>query len=372
MDIGIRTDPEVLQAAIDKNLIRVELTPWGRFLLSSRLRMHSINLSNFFVVRSVQFSLVPGLSTNGPLNSQIENKFSVNILGGYSAGLDGVELGGLFNIDQKNVTGFQAAGIVNIAGHRVTGMQAAGIGNVDLDSIKGAQAAGIFNSATSVIGAQAAGIFNFSKPVNGIQAAGIFNSASTVKGAQLAGVFNSTRHLKGLQLGLINIADTCEGISLGLVSIVRHGLHEFSFYADEWSPANIAFRSGPAYLYSILLAGLNTDTLHRSWYYGYGLGHQFTMTQRLSIRSELSMSHVSPVDGGDFRTFLGKLNIDLHWRLAGPVSLSGGPSCTVYLSNHDYFVNGQLYQPVPKDYSTFSFSGRAIGWVGWRVAVNFF
>jgi hypothetical protein len=207
-----------------------------------------------------------------------------------------------------------------------------------------------------------------------MQAAGVFNTARTVDGVQLAGVLNHTKHLKGLQIGIVNIADTSDGVSIGLVNIVRHGLHELSVYADEWSPLNFAFRSGTPNFYGILFAGLNPDNDRRSYYYGYGFGRQCKLTQTLSLRPELSFLHISPVDLQHFdkNTFVGRLDVDLHWQPTKQFGISAGPSCSIYNPDKDYYINGHLYQPLPAGYSTFSVSGKSIGWIGWRAAVNFF
>jgi hypothetical protein len=360
--IHIVWQDDSIDAAGRKDLVPgVETTALGRALLSYRLRMQSLNLQKVFVRRPVQLSLVPGLSTNGPLNSQVTNKFSVNLIGGYSAGLDGLELSGAFNIDKKSVKGVQVAGVVNIVGDSVHGVQLAGVANKDLYSeVRGLQAAGGANSA---------------KSIKGVQLAGIYNDAGSVDGFQAAGLINRTRHLKGVQLGVINIADTSEGLSIGLINLVHHGLHELSVYADEWSPLNIAFRSGTPGLYWIYFAGMNPDHDRRSYYYGYGLGHQFSFTPRLALRPELSILRLSPADWHNFDhgAFLARLNIDLHWQPVKGFGLSGGPSLTFYNPQRDYYVDGQLYEPLPHGYSTFHFANsNTAAWIGWRVAINLF
>ena len=87
---------------------KVEATGFGRFLISSRQKIQSINLKKFFTERPFQISLVPGVSTHGTLSSQVINNFSLNIFGGYSGGVAGIELGGLFNIDKKDAQYLQA------------------------------------------------------------------------------------------------------------------------------------------------------------------------------------------------------------------------------------------------------------------------
>ena len=339
----------------------VEATGFGRFLLSSRLRMQSLNLNKIFVTRPVQLSLVPGLSTNGPLNSQVTNKFSVNIVGSYSAGLKGAELAGVFNIDKKNVTGFQAAGVLNIVGGSVHGVQAAGVANKDLDSVVGIQAAAVANSA---------------KHIKGLQLADIYNYADDVHGMQWSAFINRTHHLHGFQLGLINIADTCDGASYGLINIVKYGgLHELSLYADELSPLNVAFRSGTRRAYGIVYAGANPGDQRRSYYFGVGYGIQSPISSKLAIRTEFSYAEFSPLTLRHFangNTLL-RFNLDLHWQPAKSLGVSFGPSMNAFDPGTVYYIGGEPWSPLPKGYSTRRMGeGRFIGWIGWHVAVNIF
>ncbi|OYW18030.1 MAG: hypothetical protein B7Z54_06910, partial [Sphingobacteriales bacterium 12-47-4] len=85
------------------DLGKVERTGMGKFLLSSGQKIQSLNLKKFFTERPFQVSLIPGLSSHGKLSSQVINKFSLNVLGGYTAGTQGIEIGGIFNIDKKDV-----------------------------------------------------------------------------------------------------------------------------------------------------------------------------------------------------------------------------------------------------------------------------
>ena len=303
-----------------------------------------LTLSAGHAQRPVQLSFLPGWGTNGPLNIRETNKFSLNLVGGSSAGLDGVELGGVFNIEKKSVKGVQLAGVVNIVG----------------DSVAGVQAAGVANTA---------------KQLKGIQLSGVYSGADKVEGVQIAGVVNRTHYLKGVQIGVINIADSSDGVSVGLINIVHHGMHELSVYADEWSSLNLAFRTGTSKFYSILFAGLNPSHNRRSYYYGYGVGHQFTFTGQLSLRPELSVMQVSPVDWHNFNngTFLTRFNLDIHWQPTKDFGLSAGPSFTFYNPQKTFNVGNQVYDPLPHGYSTFHFAkSDAIGWIGWRVAVSLF
>lgn len=353
-----------------RNLVPgVEATGFARILLSYHLRMQSLNLKKVFIQRPIQLSLVPGLSTNGPLNSQITCKVSINIIGGYENGLTGTELAGVFNIDKKKVTGIQAAGVLNIAGGPITGVQLAGVCNKDLDSIHGFQAAGIINIAKKIGGVQM-GPINQADSVKGLQY-GCLNHTRRLKGIQF-GVINYSRDLGGIQWGFINLADTSNGISLGPINLIRHGgLHELSFYADELSPLNLAFRSGTGRAYGILYAGLNPDDHRRVYYGGFGYGFQFPVSHNFALRSEFTIGQLSPFN---LHTFNGngiwRFNLDGHWQAAHNFAITSGPSFNLLSPT---IVNGTRYDPLSHDYPTIKMGeGHLTGWIGWHVAVNIF
>ncbi|KAA8482915.1 hypothetical protein BDE36_1426 [Arcticibacter tournemirensis] len=111
----LSTVPVSTRAESDKRLYRdeqknVEKTGLGGFLISSRQRMQSLNIRNFFAFSPFQVSLAPGLSTHGLLSSQIVNKFSMNIAGGYTAGVDGFEIGGCLMLTRETPGTFSFRG----------------------------------------------------------------------------------------------------------------------------------------------------------------------------------------------------------------------------------------------------------------------
>jgi len=358
-----------------KDPIRVEMTGWGRLLLSSKLKIQSINLRKYFTRQPFQLSFLPGIGTQGSLSPQITNKISVNMLGGYTAGLTGVELGGVFNIDKRNVHGVQAAGVINVVGGSLEGVQMAGLHNTVLDSLKGLQTAGISNiTMKNLKGVQMAGIYNYtSDTLQGVQAAGILNRARVVEGLQLSGLINIAGKSKGLQLGIINIADTSDGYSIGLINLSRNGFREVSFFADEVAPLNLAFRSGNVKLYSILLIGYNPDKDHGSYRYGFGLGHRFILNKKLSLDPELTNEHLALGSWDNFKyaNDLYKLSLDLHARLGRHFAISGGPSLTFYSFDRNTAGGDHIQLPVYDGYPTWSVSDNFTGWLGWRVSINF-
>ena len=87
--------------------------------------------------KGFNLSLVPGLSTNRLWSGNTTNVFALNILIGYSSGITGVEIGGLFNIDKSDVKGVQISGLGNIVGGRTEGVQAGGLFNFCLGKVYG-------------------------------------------------------------------------------------------------------------------------------------------------------------------------------------------------------------------------------------------
>lgn len=372
--------------------IKVEKTGMGRFLLSTKQKVQSLNLKHFFTTRPFQVSFVPGVGSHGKLGAQVVNNFSLNVLGGYTAGTNGLEIGGIFNIDKKDVRFFQAAGIFNAVGGQVRGFQVGGVNNTVLDSVKGFQAAGVNNIvkgkmtgfqvggvynhvADSVKGFQAAGVGNFARrKVSGLQVAGVMNfSNKETDGVQIAGVINYSKKLRGVQFGLINIADTSEGFSIGLINIVLKGYHKLSVYSTELLRTNAAFKTGNSKLYSILQVGLNTGNISKIYSFGYGLGSELSLNKRknLSINPELTSQYLY-LGSWDYTNNLNRFSLNLNFKLNKYISLFAGPAYSVLISDQNAGLPGYKFPILPSDHNIHSFGGDVSGWLGWTAGISFF
>ena len=390
LEVPLNDSVRWLYTYIKKDSVLVERTALGRWLVSSKQRIQSINLGKFFTVRPIQGSIVPGLSTNGKLNSQVINNFSFNLFGGYSGGVNGFEMGGLFNIDKKNVQFAQAAGLFNIVGGTVKGVQIAGLSNTVLDSFRGAQSSGITNYVRksfgglqmggiynhvggSLKGWQLAGIANFTNhKTQGVQIAGIANiSSRQVNGVQIAGIFNYTRRLKGVQVGLINVTDSSSGYSIGLINIVFKGYHKLSVSTNEILNINAAFKTGSSKLYSILLAGANADTGKQAYSFGYGFGSEFSLNKRFAINTEITSQYLY-LGSWDYLNLQNKLSLLFNVKFGKYFSVYAGPSYSVYISDQTIAVPGYKSN-IPFDtFHKNKFSSRVTGWLGWTAGINLF
>lgn len=190
-------------------------------IVSKEVLITSENLDYIYEKRLAQVSFLPVLGTNLTASGIIENKFSLNILGGYNGGVKGVEIGGLFNVVDNNVLGFQVGGLSNLVAGKTTGMQVAGIVNKTKKQVEGLQLAGIVNwSSDSLIGMQVAGISNLlGDKMTGFQIGGISNNnAGETEGVQIAGIVNVCKgSVRGFQLGGIanQVKGEFRGVQIG-------------------------------------------------------------------------------------------------------------------------------------------------------------
>ncbi|TXB62236.1 hypothetical protein [Phaeodactylibacter luteus] len=282
--------------------------------------------------RLAQVSILPNLGTNMERSGEITNHLSVNVLWGTNGGVDGLEVGGLYNEVINDVNGLQVAGLGSKVNGRVSGTQVAGLFNVGYGNVQGVQAAGLFNQAGQADAVQAAGLFNHSAgaftgvqvagafniiegqgagvQVAGLfnradqqiqsQVAGLFNTAGNVAGGQAAPLFNKADTVAGFQVGLINISDTITGVPVGLINIVRHGYNRVDFSTGEALHANLALKLGARKFYNIFQAGLRLSDCpwqlgsgQYSWALGYGLGSIKDYGPHFQVNYELVAMQVS-------------------------------------------------------------------------------
>ncbi|MDD4192047.1 MAG: hypothetical protein PHI28_11990 [Mangrovibacterium sp.] len=317
---------------------RLERTGIGRFLIGSRQRIQRLNLGGFFAYSPYQVSLIPGLSTHGMFSSQVVNRGSMNLVGGYTAGVDGLEMGGVFNINQKDVRFLQMAGVFNLVGGDAGGIQMAGVSNAVLGDVSGIQMGGVSNWTGNVKGTQLAGVVNVAKKAEGLQVAGVLNAAVESRGMQIAGVLNGSSgetgpqiagvvniggKVKGIQLaGLINVADSSD-YPIGLINLIKNGRKSFSLGTDESGLAALTFRSGGRVLYGVLGAGYDFQDHELPYALDAGIGAHLADGRTLSLDAEVINRNSTDFGGyGQYRVsfrLLPELRLGTHFSLyAGP------------------------------------------------------
>lgn len=314
----------------------VENTRLGRLFISTKQMIQSLNIPDFFAKRPFQISLLPGLSSRGMFSPQVSNRFSLNLIGGYTAGVNGVEIGSFFNINKRNTRYAQLAGVFNLTGGTVTGLQAAGVHNQALDSVKGVQLAGFINKAESL-----------------------------VAGLQVAALHNKAHKLKGVQIGLFNVADTSKGISIGLVNIIRNGFYKVTLSANNLTNTNISLKTGTHGFYSSLLTGINVSGNNKMYSFGLGIGHDFMLSNKVYISGEAGYQFAY-TGSWDDRWAQAKLLV--NFQLSKNISMIAGPTYNKY----SYSGSQPGYQSKFKMPGNFNIGSNPVKrWAGWEAGVAF-
>lgn len=382
----------------------VERSWLGKMFVSSGQRIASLNMSEFFVNMPVQTSFVPGLGTHGKMSQQVVNKFSLNVLGGLTAGTNGVEIGCLFNINKKDAKGVQIAGAFNLVGGEVHGTQIGGLYNQVLDSMGGLQITGLVNNVRGTVdGAQIAGFGNYSnenvvgsqtcgfgnvsngttrgsqiagfgnysrKKMEGMQISAAANIASEeIDGVQIGGLFNYAKKLDGVQIGFFNYADTSTGYSLGFLNFVRKGYHKASLSTNEVFNVNAAFKTGNAKYYSVLFVSANFGK-QEAYSYGYGIGTEFKLGKKLALSPELS-AHFLYLGSWDVN-IMPRGTLNLQYNPTNWLTIFGGPAYSFYYTDQKTFYSDFKNHPAPAGYNVTTHNANWSSWIGWNVGVNIF
>jgi len=356
-----------------------------RFLLSSKQRIQNLNIPDFLAQTPFQASFTPGLSSHGSMSSSVVNKASLNILGGYTAGTNGFEVAGAFNLTKGDIKKIQVAGLFNVVGGSVKGtqfsgayndvnlnmdgVQVAGLLNRVESKVRGLQLAGVGNLAgKDVKGAQVAGLINVSKNATGVQLAGVLNKTSgRLKGMQLAGLVNHAKNMDGFQLAVVNLADSSSGISIGLINLSNNGYRKITVYNNEVINTNIAFKTGNAKLYTLLIAGKNFSDTAGAFTFGLGLGHDFILNKRFAIAAE---GTVQSIYLGNFEEAnnLYRLQANLQFNALSRLAIFAGPAYSYYVKGEA--ISGENYKKDVAPAWSRHFKNGAQGWLGWNFGVT--
>lgn len=322
-----------------------------------------------FTYRPVSVTFVPGFSTNGAEWRTVSSNFSLNIIGGSIGQVHGVELGGVFNVDEEDVFGYQAAGVFNVQGGWFDGVQQAGVFNIVGDQFNGAQMAGVLNvvgeefwggqaagvanvvgerlhgaqiagvgnvAGSGCVGTQVAGVVNVcGERLSGLQLSGVLNVADEFSGAQV-GLVNVTDSGSGLQLGLVNIADDVD-VPIGLVSIVKHGMFHVNVWATEFAPVNVGIKTGSRTIYNVFMVGWHPGGDSTRSFGGLGIGGHIPLN-RFFVDVDL-LSHgvwTGPRWKEDIDSdLLSSLRFTGGWQVTDRLAITAGPTLNVWVSDRE-------------------------------------
>jgi hypothetical protein len=375
----------------------------------NRLKRKNPNIRNISDTLFSNFSigLVPKISTNSLLSFNTINKFSLNILVGYSKGINGAEIAGVANIDygdvkyvqiggainvvlgnvkgvqiagainatEKNTLGAQIAGAFNINRGKLEGLQISGVLNYNRKLLTGAQIAGFGNiTKTKVTGMQISGFFNHSKKAEGAQIAGCYNLTDSITGLQLAGLFNAAKFVKGMQLAPFNFADSVAGIPFGIFSYVKKGYHKLEVASDEIGFTTIGFGTGVEKFHNVIMIGGNyrkTDLITAS----YGLASNFKLSQNNYLAVSVSQHYIHSLSNTNQFYFnsLSKAYIGFERKINTKLRIGAGPTFNVLTSdlNDPQYIQQLNTLPLYQFYNQNFDNSNIKMWIGGSIHFKF-
>lgn len=287
--------------------------------------------------RNFQLGFVSPLGTNGLQSHLITNKFSINILGGYSAGNRILELGSLYNVNINSTKGVQLAGVLNYTGKSMKSTQFAGVINIVKSGESSFQGAGIANFSQKIKGVQEAGLINVASETKGVQIAGAVNVANKVKGVQVAGVVNIADKVDGVQFGLINIANSYEGgAPIGLVNIVKeNGKHEIEVGFSDDINSYVSFKLGTDRFYTIFSGGANY--IYDELDYAAGLGFGTNIHLKKGWENQIEIMGYQLTENGKFEgdlNMLTQVKYSFSKVIAKYLKVFAGPVLNITVSDY--------------------------------------
>ncbi len=410
---------------LDSLAAQIEELKFVKWLTSQDFKTHAKNFGDIIISSNkYQVSLVPGISSNGLMNSSASTPLSFNLISGYTGSVNGVEVGGFLNIIKKDLNGVQISGFSNIVGGKVDGVQVAGFTNLSLTEMNGAQVAGFLNLARGtsngaqvsgfvnistqeqngvqiagfvnlcpkdINSAQVSGFVNYGKNLKGIQVAGYLNvvggkakggqvagflnvALKDVDGIQIAGMHNHARgRVKGIQIAPFNYAKKLSGVQLGVFNIVSDSISGVPIGLFTIAPkgyTRLQFEHSPTITAKAsLISGvksfynlLSVGFVEKDRYsIGYGIGSMISLGEYVGVNFQLSTDQFTK----DFQND----EIDLNTRLASGISLRLGKRFEIFGSynlNAHVFKSGNsigsdLYQSTSGDVNHEGFQDWSVG-----------
>ena len=258
----------------------------------------------------IDVGLLPSVSINAdrtkPVKKpeyQVRNRFTVSLLWGRAARVDGVALGMGASIVDKEMHGVQGSFGASIVRGRLEGWQFSQV----------------FNHVGSLHGAQT----------------GFLNNAKTVeKGAQL-GIVSVGGKVNGAQFGLVTYAEEANA-AIGLLTITKKGNVHPEVYTSDVAAFNLGLRLPAKYTYTMINMGVHPFGRGESWLFGFGLGGHAPLTKRLFLDVDLGGQVVlQGLKVNRDPAGLAQVRLMFGWSFFDRLSLFGGPTLSVFGQNVD-------------------------------------
>lgn len=333
--------------------------------------------------RKWRITLIPPLSTNGVDAINYSSRRSINIIGGYHGGLDGWEIGLLFNATRKYTRGLQIAGGVNYSSGDIQGLQFAGVTNISLVDMGGLQVAGITNVAkrnlsglsvagitnasfADMDGLQVAGIANISlQSMDGLIVSGIVNASKQMEGLTFAGIgnlsvessglqiasINASKTASGLQIGVLNIAKEFDGASIGVLSLYGNGRYNIDARYSDAGFVDYAFTTGTHRVYNMAILGYNKSLDRDVFRIGLGVGLEKNIqdsfenlrSNTIFVNQEFSVYHMFEDEWDRTLNYIFSYKYLIGNRFGSGISVYAGPSFNMQVTRVENAEDYSLY-----------------------------
>lgn len=268
----------------------------------------------------VDFLPMVGTSSYRPTREAVRG-FSLNLIGGLSRGLHGLEIGGALNIQRSFVCGLQIAGALNVS-----------------------------------LG-----------PVRGLQIAPVNVATESMTGVQI-GVVNVAGDARGVQLGVLNISRTAVA-PIGLVSIVTQGRTEVHVTSSESGMIVVGASHGGRVVHNIYGFGARVGGQGARFVLAAGIGARLFTHNRVSMDLD-AISHLLVRGGGIRQSALFQLRLPIEVRIIEQVGVFAALSYQ-WLYSHDAEERPQVPAALVTTHSESSDgTKRVLGWPGLSVGMR--
>ncbi|TDB68281.1 hypothetical protein EZE20_03750 [Arundinibacter roseus] len=346
---------------------------------TAKQAIHTENISDT-LHRTFQASILPFIGTNHQLSGNVVNDISLNLIAGYSMGVNAFEMGGVLNVVRKDVHGVQLAGAANAVGRNVSGLQLAGAANLVVGDVDGFQASGAINLAgRDFYGLQMASALNLTgRDFQGMQlSSGANIVAGTLNGWQISSGLNYAGKVRsGHQIGLVNYADSSATTPFGLFSFVKkNGYRRLELATDEFNIVSLTFKTGVPKFYTLFTLGTSGGFVAGKplGSFGFGLGTARSWGRGWMFNADLISNQVAIE-----RLFSRQPNVN-HYRIAVAVekkisprlAFSIGPTFNLLYSSYKGLLNNSYagLEPLwiggkPTSQNT------TYGWLGFQMSLR--
>lgn len=306
-----------------------------------------------------------GLGINVLCSAVHEEMNGVQLAGvlSYAKTAKGVQICGLSNFINKDISGLMIGGLLNASGGtakgvqltilsnistNVIGIQSSMISNIVSERMRGLQLAGVVNIAYDLDGAlQLSSLTNMClNTMNGVQFA-LGNYAEDVKGVQMGLLNLSTGQVDGWQVGIVNHSKDTTAHKIGLVNINPKTRIQAMVFGSNTSKINVAVRFKNRTNYSILGIGTHyldlNDDFSGCLFYRTGL--YFPLKKKFEVSGDLGYFHIENFEDENAeipdRMYSLQARLNLSYRILPKLSLfaTTGYAMTRFYKKNKLFEN---------------------------------